>query len=47
MDSMLGYGFEKSDRCAEVERKLEWSVSRDGLMERVRKASDYAFAVVR
>jgi len=28
MDSMLGYGFEKSDRCARAERELKWSVSR-------------------
>jgi hypothetical protein len=28
MCSMLGYGFEKSDGCAQAEKKLEWSVSR-------------------
>lgn len=28
MCSMLGYGFEKSDWCAQAERKLEWSVSK-------------------
>jgi len=27
-DSMLGYGFEKSDGCTEAEIKLEWSVSK-------------------
>jgi hypothetical protein len=28
MVSMLGCDFEKSNGCAEAERKLEWSVSR-------------------
>ena len=40
MVSMLDYGFEKSDGCAEVERKLDWSVSK------IEGAIDYAFAVV-
>ena len=35
MDSMLGYGFAKSDGCAQAERKLKWSVSRIEMKERV------------
>ena len=27
MASMLGYGFEKNEGCAQAKRKLEWRVS--------------------